>query len=181
MKMLEEFSQKNVKVLFILFVINAIALTYFGGYLKEYTPLPKLDFMICGYTKTTIISLISAYGDRGSNIYYWLTILDMPFPFLLFGFTVGYAVPRLKTWCYTYLARLVFLLAGVFLLFDMIENITVLTLFEYGFSWVNDRWIAVSSVATQIKLVSLVLIYSTLLFVWIRASFQKIKMDINPR
>ena len=174
MKLLEEFSQKHVRVLFILFAINAIALTYFGGYLKEYTPLPKLDFMISGYTKTNIMSLISAYGDSGINVYYWLTILDMPFPFLLFGFTVGYVVPQLQKWCYTNLARLVFVLVGAFLLFDMIENITVLILLKYGFTWVGDRWITISSVATQIKLISLILVYSILLFVWIRTILQKI-------
>jgi len=174
MKLLEEFSQKNVRVLFILFAINAIALTYFGGYLKEYTPLPKLDFMISGYTKTNIMALISAYGDSGINVYYWLTILDMPFPFLLFGFTVGYVIPRLQKWCCTDLTRLVFVLVGAFLLFDVIENITVLILLKHGFTWIGDRWIAISSVATQIKLMSLILIYSMLLFVWIRTIFQKI-------
>ena len=175
MTKIEQFFHKQVGLLFVLFILNAVALTYFGAGLKAYTDLPKLDFMIGGYTQETILQLIAAYGNEGLNLYYWLTVLDMPFPFLVFGFTLGYVVSKLKTWNYRWFATVIMISAYAFLLFDLIENITVFALFDHGFEWVGEQWIAISSLATQIKLISLALIYLSILIVWGASMIVKVR------
>jgi len=175
MESIEAFCKRNVGTFFSLFLINAIALTYFGNDLKQYTDLPKLDFMLGGYTRQTIVALIAAYGAKGLKTYYLLTMLDMPFPFLVFGFAVGYAVSHLRIWHYKRAATLVLIAAGSILFFDLVENMTIFVLFEKGTEWVGDTWIVISSMATQIKLVSLAFVYTTLLIVWIGTMILKRK------
>ena len=175
MKKIELFAQKYVGVIFILFILNGIALSYFSAELKVYTDLPKLDFMLGGYTQETIIELIGAYGDEGLELYYWLTILDMPFPFLVFGFALGYGVYKLKKWEYPWLETLIKISAYAFLVFDLVENFTVFFLYGSGFEWVNQTWIMISSLATQIKLIALLVIYISTLLLWIVTLLQTIK------
>ncbi len=66
-----------------LFATNAIALTYYGKMLEKYSETSKLDFQIGGYNDTIVKTLFAEYGSQGRQTYFWLTLLDIPFPFLV--------------------------------------------------------------------------------------------------
>lgn len=166
MKTLQSFCKKYVGILFVLFLLNALILSYLGSGLKIYTDLPKLDFMLHGYSITDVQNLFDAYGEEGLHTYFWLTIIDIPFPFILFMFVYGYSATTLKKWN-LWLYSFVMAAVSSFLLFDIIENILILFLILIGVNTVGDFWIAISSLATQIKLFSLIIVYASLILTWL--------------
>jgi len=91
-------SLKITIISFLLFFINAFLLMYFGHFLKEYSDVPKIDFQINGYTIDTVKELFSDYGKSGRNLYFWMTIIDIPFPFLVAFFGYSYFGYTWKKW-----------------------------------------------------------------------------------
>ena len=143
---------------FIFFAINATALTVFGKTLARYSNLSKLDFQFKGYNIAFVTKLFTDYGVEGRNTYFWLNILDIVFPFFvaLLGFCYfGYSW---KKWNYKIVWFVLIIASFSFCLFDTIENIFVFRMLA-KFPNFSEIEVMISSISTQIKLISLLIIY----------------------
>lgn len=161
-------------VAFLLFSINGFLLTYYGLSLKEYSAVPKIDFQLGGYTIETIRSLFLDYGQVGRDLYFWLTIIDSPFPFVVAFFGYAYFGYTWKKWnvkpVYTFL-----LMAGFsFCVFDLIEN-TLIFRMLHNYPELNETEIMISSISTKIKLISLMIVYSAIPITLLASLFKYVK------
>lgn len=144
---------------FIPFFINAVALTIFGKELDRFSTIAKLDYQLNGYDRKFILHLFSQYGLQGRATYHFLTILDISFPFLLFLFGFFYFGFTWCKWRCVLIWKLLLFFCGCFLVFDCIENYCVLKIL-YNYPNLNNVTVYISSWATRIKLVSLIIVYS---------------------
>jgi hypothetical protein len=181
MKNILRFTRKKTLLFFGLFILNGALLTCFGSHLKVYTDMPKLDFLIHGYTKETITALWQAYGPEGKADYFWLTILDMPFPFLLFLFASGLGLRTLLERGHSILFRLFFGSALTFLIFDLVENISVFFFLYMPVDMIPDIWIHMTSLATQIKLYALFIVYGTFFILAMVSLFIFVKRKVGKK
>ncbi|QES90601.1 hypothetical protein [Rhizosphaericola mali] len=164
-------TRKKVMLTFVLFLINALALTFFGSTLEQFSKTAKLDYQIKGYDLLFVKHLFTEYGNLGRAKYQFLTLLDVPFPFFLLAFGRNYFGYTWKKWNYSFIWKCLFIACICFSVFDCIENFCVLQML-HTFPDLNASEIKISSVATQIKLISLIVIY---IFLPITACIQLLK------
>jgi|GEM_PF-5130032 len=143
---------------FVLFVINSLALMILGKSLAKFSGSQKLDFQISGYDQSFITRLFTDYGPEGRGTYFWLTVVDTPFPFLLAFFGVCYFGYTWKKWNYNMIWLVLVVASLSFCLFDTIENIFVYRMLA-NFPMLTSTEILISSLSTQIKLISLLIVY----------------------
>jgi len=167
-------SLKITIISFILFFINAFLLMYYGHFLKDYSTMPKIDFQLSGYTIDTVKKLFSDYGKSGRNLYYWLTILDSPFPFFVALFGYSYFGYTWKKWNIKAVYTLLIIAGFSFCIFDNIENILIFKMLN-NFPNLNETEIMISSISTKIKLISLIIVYIAIPITLI-TSFIKLKI-----
>ena len=152
-------SLKITIISFLLFFINAFLLMYFGHFLKEYSDVPKIDFQINGYTIDTVKELFLDYGKSGRNLYFWMTIIDIPFPFLVAFFGYSYFGYTWKKWNFKIIYKLIIIAGFSFCLFDNIENLLIFKMLN-NYPILNETEIMISSISTKIKLISLIIVYT---------------------
>ena len=145
-------SLKITIISFLLFSINAFLLMYYGHFLKEYSSIQKIDFQLNGYTINTIKALFSEYGISGRKLYFWLTVIDTPFPFLVALFGYSYFGYTWKKWNFKTIYKLLVLASLSFCLFDNIENILIFRML-HNYPVLNEVEIIISSISTKIKLI----------------------------
>lgn len=146
---------------FTIFLLNAIALEMGGKILLGYSALPKLDFRISGYNIADLNQYFNILGDSGRETYFWLNVLDTPFPFLLAFFGFCYFSFTWKKWNIKPLYFLLITASFSFMIFDSVENISIYSML-YSFPALSMNIISISSLATQIKLYSLFVVYGAL-------------------
>lgn len=149
---------KVILVFFFLFLVNAVTLVIGGKKLSLYSKLPKLDFLFNGYDATLINNLFLEYGVEGRNIYFWLNIIDIPFPVFVVLFCYGYFAYTWKKWNFKWVFHALITLALFFFIFDSIENFFIYQMLIH-FPLLNSNEIFISSISTKIKLISLLLVY----------------------
>lgn len=171
------YTSKKAIIAFIPFLINAIALSVFGKDLKQFSKIPKLDFQIKGYNINSVVNLFAEYGSNGREKYYLLTLLDIPFPFFVALFGLSYFGFTWKKWNYKKLWIILMIACFSFLIFDCLENYFVIRMLN-KFPKLNANEINISSLATQIKLISLLIIY---LFIIITFAFQIVEFLRNKK
>lgn len=151
---------------FLLFFLNAFALVYYGKGLEHYSTKPKLDFQVGGYDLAFVRTLFQEYGQNGLKYYYFLTLIDIPFPFVVLFFGLMYAAYTWKKWGVTILWIVLSSAAVSFWVFDIIENFFLLRMMEH-YPDLSAREIFWSSLCTRLKLDSLFVFYSGVILTFI--------------
>ncbi len=151
-------SKSMTVVSFILFLINAVALVIFGKKLSPYSALPKLDFHLAGYDAALVQQLFTEYGEAGRGVYFWLTVLDTPFPFVVAFFGICYFSYTWRAWSYPMVWRVLIAASYGFCVFDVVENALIYR-FLATFPNISPVGVAICSISTQVKLISLLTIY----------------------
>lgn len=154
-------SKKNVIISFVLFLFNAILLEIAGKLLATYSDLPKLDFRLGGYNTSDVSYYLTTLGDPGRSVYFTINLIDIPFPFLLSLFSFYYFSYTWKKWNIKTIYIFLITSALSFLVFDTLENGFIYLLLT-NYPVLNSSIICIATVSTQIKLFSLIVIYTFL-------------------
>ncbi|WP_166967578.1 hypothetical protein [Yeosuana marina] len=123
--------------------------------------MPKLDFRLSGYNITEVTQYFNLLGNSGRETYLWLNVLDTPFPFVLAFFGFCYFSFTWKKWNIKTVYFLLITASFSFMIFDTVENISIYSMLN-SFPALNTNIISISSLATQIKLYSLFVVYGAL-------------------
>lgn len=140
-------TRRTAWIVFALFLVNVVALNALDRPLLTLANgEPKLDLRF-GYSAETVQMLFDAYGPEGRTIYTWNLLVDTPFP-VLAGLSVilfVLLVIRNPTW-----QKVLLLAPVVFIITDLIENALLLVMIA-RFPPVNETFVSVTSLVTQVK------------------------------
>lgn len=154
-------TKKSAIISFGLFLLNAVALEIGGKGLSKFSNSPKLDFRLGGYNAENVLLYFNQLGDAGREYYFWINVLDTPFPFLLALFGCCYFSITWKKWGVKPIFYLLIIASFLFMIFDTVENILVFQLLD-SFPELHNSVISIASLVTKIKLLSLFVVYGAL-------------------
>jgi hypothetical protein len=168
---------RNAFIALALLIVNIVVLGMSDRPLEALASgQPKLDLRF-GYDLETVMSLFSAYGESGRQLYFWNLVIDMPFPILVAVATVLFVALALD---WPIVALLLCVAPAVFMITDLTENILFVSMLR-AYPDIDPRLVVFASGLTRVKRVGWYASAVTFLLAFVIVLVRLLVKLIKPR